>query len=244
MLKKFDKLYFLCYNLTCHETERMNHYMKKFIGAALVTLSITAVAAAASADSAGVVSADATYARQGAGDNFKAVETLSAGEIVSIVSEENSWYKIDIDGEYAYVYSGDVSDNWQNTVEENVKEYKEEKEKAEKNGENVLEYSKGFIGVPYVYGGTTPSGFDCSGFVKYVYAKFGISLPRTSYQQMACGTDVTGQELRAGDLLFFNGGSHVGIYAGNGTYIHAPRTGRNVSIDPLNREVCAARRIF
>ena len=77
MLKKFDKLYFLCYNLTCHETERMNHYMKKFIGAALVTLSITAVAAAASADSAGVVSADATYARQGAGDNFKAVETLS-----------------------------------------------------------------------------------------------------------------------------------------------------------------------
>ena len=105
--------------------------MKKFIGAALVTLSITAVAAAASADSAGVVSADTTYARQGAGDNFKAVETLSAGEIVSIVSEENSWYKIDIDGEYAYVYSGDVSDNWQNTVEENVKEYKEEKEKAE-----------------------------------------------------------------------------------------------------------------
>lgn len=109
----------------------------------------------------------------------------------------------------------------------------------------VKEASK-YLGIKYVYGGTTPAGFDCSGLVQYVYAKFGISLPRTSEQQVGSGSPVTG-DLQPGDLLFFepasDGPGHVGIYDGDGTFIEAPHTGANVRISPL-RPYCAARRIL
>lgn len=109
----------------------------------------------------------------------------------------------------------------------------------------VKEASK-YLGIKYVYGGTTPAGFDCSGLVQYVYARFGISLPRTSEQQVGCGSPVTG-DLQPGDLLFFepssDGPGHVGIYAGDDTFIEAPHTGANVRVSPL-RPYCAARRIL
>ena len=90
-------------------------------------------------------------------------------------------------------------------------------------------------GTPYVYGGTTPKGLDCSGFTKYVYAGSGISLPRTSYAQYSSGTAVSKNNLNPGDLVFFStyskGASHVGIYTGGGRFVHAsnPRTGVIVS---------------
>lgn len=101
------------------------------------------------------------------------------------------------------------------------------------NGAGVVAYASQFQGVPYVYGGTTPSGFDCSGFTQYVYAKFGISLPRIDYQQrvwaQAHGTKVN--DPQPGDLMWRSG--HVGIYVGNGLMIHAPRPGKSVSIVPV-----------
>lgn len=101
------------------------------------------------------------------------------------------------------------------------------------NGAGVVAYASQFQGVPYVYGGTTPSGFDCSGFTQYVYAKFGISLPRIDYQQrvwaQAHGTTVS--DPQPGDLMWRSG--HVGIYVGNGLMIHAPRPGKSVSIVPV-----------
>ena len=109
---------------------------------------------------------------------------------------------------------------------------------------SVVEYAKTFIGVPYVYGGSTPSGFDCSGFVKYVFAHFGVNLPRTSYSQMNVGTPVTREELLPGDLVVFRGGGHVGIYCGNNMYIHAPQTGRTVTVEEMNRTLYCARRIL
>jgi len=82
-----------------------------------------------------------------------------------------------------------------------------------------------YQGVPYVSGGTTPAGWDCSGFVQYVYAQAGISLPRTSYAQGAAGTLVSAAEAQPGDIVYY--GHHVGIYVGNGMMIDAgtPSTG-------------------
>ncbi|MCD2348386.1 C40 family peptidase [Clostridium guangxiense] len=114
------------------------------------------------------------------------------------------------------------------------------------SGLAIVKYASQFVGVPYVWGGESPSGFDCSGLVQYVYAQFGISLPRTSEAQVGCGSPVTG-DLEPGDLLFFepasDGPGHVGIYAGDNTFIEAPHTGANVRIMPL-RSYCAARRII
>ena len=100
--------------------------------------------------------------------------------------------------------------------------------------ERVVQYAKRFIGVRYVYGGSSPrSGFDCSGFVRYVYAHFGVSLPHSSYAQFADGHRVARGSLRPGDLVFFDGVGHVGLYVGNGRFIHAPHTGTRVQITTL-----------
>ena len=101
------------------------------------------------------------------------------------------------------------------------------------SGNNVVSYAESFIGVPYVYGGTTPSGFDCSGFVQYVYNHFGKSLPRTTTQQENCGTQIPVSQAQPGDLYFWGNkcsAYHVAICVGNGKYIAAPEPGQSVSI--------------
>jgi len=86
-----------------------------------------------------------------------------------------------------------------------------------------------YLGVPYVWGGSTPAGFDCSGFVQYVYAQNGIAIPRTSYSMMSYGQYVGWSDLQPGDIVVTNGGGHVGIYVGGGQMIHAPQAGDVVS---------------
>jgi cell wall-associated NlpC family hydrolase len=90
-----------------------------------------------------------------------------------------------------------------------------------------------YLGVPYVWGGSTPSGFDCSGLVMYVFAQIGVSLPHSSYSQYGMGASVSMSQLQPGDLVFFAGASHVGIYIGGGQFIHAPHTGDHVKISSL-----------
>jgi cell wall-associated NlpC family hydrolase len=100
--------------------------------------------------------------------------------------------------------------------------------------ERVVSYARHFLGVRYVYGGTSPrSGFDCSGFTRYVYEHFGIDLPHYSGAQFDMGRRVSRGGLRPGDLVFFNGLGHVGLYIGGGRFIHAPHTGARVSIETL-----------
>jgi peptidoglycan DL-endopeptidase CwlO len=89
-------------------------------------------------------------------------------------------------------------------------------------------------GAPYVYGGSTPAGFDCSGFTSYVYGKLGIPLAHSSYDQWTSGPRVPRADLRPGDLVFFAGLGHVGIYIGGGRFVHAPHTGTVVSVDRLS----------
>ena len=96
---------------------------------------------------------------------------------------------------------------------------------------NIIATAMQYIGVPYVWGGTTPYGFDCSGLVQYVYAENGISISRTTYTQQAEATPVSFDDLQPGDLVFWGYSAyHVGIYIGNGQYIHAPAPGQSVCI--------------
>lgn len=115
------------------------------------------------------------------------------------------------------------------------------------SGQAVLDYAYRFLGTPYVWGGTTPSGFDCSGFTQYVYRHFGVNLPRVSRAQGTYGTKVSYSNLQAGDLVFFGSGgiSHVGIYIGGGNMIHSPRPGKSVEISTMRyHNFITARRVL
>ncbi|MCD5533310.1 LysM peptidoglycan-binding domain-containing protein [Lactobacillus delbrueckii] len=95
----------------------------------------------------------------------------------------------------------------------------------------ITSYALTFLGVPYVWGGTTPSGFDCSGFVQYVYSHFGINLGRTTYTQQYAGTKISVASAQAGDLYFwgsYGSAYHVAIALGGGQYVMAPAPGQNV----------------
>lgn len=106
------------------------------------------------------------------------------------------------------------------------------------SGAAIAAYAKNFLGIPYVWGGTTPAGFDCSGLTSYVYAHFGKTIPRTSYDQAYCGTQIPVSQAQAGDLLLFRTDDgrlgHVALCIGGGQMIQAPCTGDVVKITPIS----------
>lgn len=108
----------------------------------------------------------------------------------------------------------------------------------------IVQTSMRYTGVPYVFGGTSPSGFDCSGFTRYVFAQSGIYLPRTADEQFEVGRHVSYSRLQPGDLVFFStyaaGASHSGIYIGNGQFISATSS-RGVAIDSMNSSYWGSR---
>ena len=95
----------------------------------------------------------------------------------------------------------------------------------------MVNIARQYLGTPYVYGGNSPGGFDCSGFTQYVFAQVGVSLPRSSSQQRNAGTVVSAAEARPGDLVW--GPGHVGIYTGNGNHIAARNPGTPLSEGPI-----------
>jgi len=128
----------------------------------------------------------------------------------------------------------------------NRKKIAKSKHKKSKNlnsyKNRVIKEAKKFLGGRYIWGGTTPKGFDCSGYVKYVYAKAGINLPRTAYQQSMVGKTVKKSKLKKGDLLFFLTDkkrhipiTHVGLYIGNDRFIHAASKKEGIIISKLSK---------
>nr|WP_300002548.1 peptidoglycan-binding protein [Tissierella sp.] len=104
---------------------------------------------------------------------------------------------------------------------------------------NIINTAKKFIGGRYVYGGSSPSGFDCSGFTQYVYSQMGINIPRATGSQASAGTRVSKSDLEPGDLLIFSntykaGPSHAGVYLGNGQFIHAANPSKGIRLDSIN----------
>jgi peptidoglycan DL-endopeptidase CwlO len=105
---------------------------------------------------------------------------------------------------------------------------------------SVVSIALQYLGVPYVWGGASPSGFDCSGLTMYAYAKVGVYLPHNAAMQYGMGTPVSRSQLAPGDLVFFSGLSHVGMYIGGGRFVHAPHTGDVVKISSLSEYWYAA----
>ena len=98
---------------------------------------------------------------------------------------------------------------------------------------NLMKASAELVGTPYVFGGETPGGIDCSGYVMFVYAQFGIDLPHSVYQQSKLAVTIDEKDAVPGDIVIFNDFSHNGIYAGNGNFYHAPQPGDRVKLAPI-----------
>jgi cell wall-associated NlpC family hydrolase len=104
----------------------------------------------------------------------------------------------------------------------------------DRQGQRAVDVAMQYRGAPYRWGGETPSGFDCSGLVRYVYAQLGVSLPHNAAQQYRYGTAITRDSLEPGDLVFFDRLRHNGIYIGEGRFIHARQTGKHVALASLD----------
>jgi cell wall-associated NlpC family hydrolase len=101
------------------------------------------------------------------------------------------------------------------------------------DGATILQVAAKYVGVPYVFGGETPAGFDCSGYVAFVFSQFGVALPHSVHGQNRMGILIKPEDALPGDLVVFDDLSHDGIYAGNGNFYHAPRPGDSVKLAPI-----------
>ena len=184
----------------------------------------------------GVVTASSLNVRALPSTDSEKVSSLSSGTQIELLETLDGWHRIEggyVSADYVTVLDGSITAR-----------------QAE-----IVAYSMNFLGYPYVYGGSGPNSFDCSGLVKYVYNHFGYSINRTATQQLQNGITVSKSELQPGDLVFFNSAgtgvnkaSHVGIYIGGGEFIHASSPKVGVVISDLNssyytRVYTTARRI-
>lgn len=216
----------------------------------------------------GYVKVEGLTVRKGPSTSTEAINGLSKNDKVDIIGETDGWYQIKLKGEVGYVSAKYISDtkvtettSRSGSTIRNVEEQEKTEEVEETNteteetdetdtntvssstvisGVEVVEYAKQYLGYKYVAGGSSPSiGFDCSGFTIYVYKHFGISLNRSSRDQIKNGVAVSKNNLQPGDILIFNGSSntsigHVGIYVGGNDFIHAANSREGVIITSLS----------
>ena len=170
--------------------------------------------------------------RSEANTSSSILTSLSNGTAVTITGVSGGWYKVSVNGKSGYIKADYITTSVSSSA--NMASYSGLSAKRTA----VLDYAAKFLGVPYVYGGSTPSGFDCSGFTSYVYQNTVCSIERVAQAQFDTTTRVSRDELLPGDLVFFGSSaysiSHVGIYVGDGQFIHAPHTGDVVKYDSLS----------
>lgn len=181
----------------------------------------------------------AVHMRSGPDTSYSSQRVLSAGTSVTITGESGNWYRVSFSGSEGYVYKTYLSTG---SVSSNASE-----------GARIVATAKNYLGVPYVYGGTSPSGFDCSGFVYYVYRQCGYSITRTATAQNGDGYYVSRSSLQPGDIIIFynsamSGIGHAGIYIGDNQFIHASSGSGKVVISSLsstyyNTHYYSARRV-
>jgi len=186
----------------------------------------------------GVINADAVNIRTEPDLSSDIITRLDSGAKLDVYERTDEWYRVKLsDGTFGWVYKTYL------TIRDSNGSRGEDENASSSTGKKIVEFAKTLLGVKYRYGGTSPSsGFDCSGFVYYVYKQFGITLERSSINQSKKGTKIDKADLVPGDLVFFdtNGGrnavNHVGIYIGDGKFIHSSSgsSKRKVVISSLN----------
>jgi len=197
-----------------------------------------------------VVDTDALNMRSKASTDGKIVKVLDEGDVLTLQGFQNGWFKVKYDGKTGYVSGDYVKLRLTKPAEPTTGSTGSSAPSGGNagngsgTGAEIAAYAQTFIGVPYVYGGASPKGFDCSGFIKYVYAHFGYSLPHGTNAQYGYGKKVSKADLQPGDLVFFNNGgnptTHAGIYIGNGKFVHSTeydygdRVVDGVQIHPLS----------
>lgn len=170
--------------------------------------------------------------RSAAGTDSSVVRVTSAGEQVEITGVEGEWYKVTAGGVTGYIRGDYIS----------MTEIEAPASTAASAsiGEQIVEFAEQYLGTPYVWGGASPSGFDCSGFVSYVMKNFGYSVNRTAASMYSNGTAVDKSGLQIGDAVFFASSSesigHVGIYIGDGEFIHSSSGCGYVTISGLDED--------
>lgn len=201
--------------------------------AGYISADYVAVNGVAVQNARGIITGSGVNVRKGPSTDTEVLTRLSAGKIVDLIELRDGWYKIKT-GEIEGFVSGDY-----------IREYVPAASSA--IGDQAAALAMSFLGVPYVYGGASPSGFDCSGLTLYVYKQFGYNLSHSASAQWAnSGVFVERSELQPGDLVMFcdpsrsNGKacSHVGIYIGNNEFIHASSgsSGKYVKISSLSQD--------
>ncbi len=200
----------------------------------------------------GKVTGNKVNVRSGPGTGYKSLDSAASGDLAYIIGINNQWFKVIYGDTVGYIrsdyialteipYENRDSDKsplfFRGGKSTGVTPSAYALNRKEPTAGAIIATAKKYIGVPYVWGGSTPSGFDCSGFVQYVFSAHGIQLPRVSKEQYKVGTKVSKANLKAGDLVFFdtegNGVSHLGIYIGNDQFIHASSS-KGVTITSLS----------
>lgn len=186
------------------------------------------------------INANTLNVRSGPGTQYEKIETLSRGAKIGYFATEGEWARIQTpSGKTGYMLLKYLVES-ESEVERASSIPTAGSSAVTPLAQQIVEYSQSLLGVKYVYGGYSTKGFDCSGFVKYVYAHFGIKVPRSSADYAGFGKKVSRENLRPSDILLFDtdGGnwdvSHVGIYIGNGKFIHASTTKGKVVVASLS----------
>ncbi len=200
-----------------------------------------------SASGTGIIRGTCVRVRAGASTSSSILATVNTGTKMEITGKTGEWYQVNYNGQTGYVYKSYL------LTEEEYEQEISNAGKSSTKGEALVAEAKKYLGVPYVYGGTSPSGFDCSGLVYYVYKQLGYSIYRTATAQYGNGRYVERSSLQPGDIvIFYNSGmtsiGHAGMYIGNGQFIHASSGGGKVQINNLtdyyyNTHYYGARRV-